>query len=54
MRGVGQEEFSGACGLLESQGILGIKRTKDLRNDKVSILESSQKLKKRFVRVSLA
>jgi len=35
MAGVTQEELSSACNLLESQGIISMKKTKDPRNAKV-------------------
>ena len=34
---VGQEEFNGICDLLESQGILSIKKAKDVQNNKISL-----------------
>jgi len=37
MAGVTNEEMSSACNLLESQGIITIKKTKDLRNSKITL-----------------
>lgn len=34
---LGQEDFLGLCNILETRGLLGIKRAKDTRSMKVSI-----------------